>query len=191
MARRIIYFGASLTGKSTNLQVLSTALPRASAAPALRAVPKQNEEALVLDLAIQSTRGEDLHYELMTLPGAVFYEVAWTEVFRGADGFIYVADSRREAFDENEYYLRRFDAHLKAAKLHRSSCAVVIQANKRDLPSAAPLDAIEKNLGEHVVPATALDGKGVVETLRALLERMVPGDAARIDWSAFDPQSIR
>ena len=187
MPRRIVYFGPAAAGKTTNLFVLSRAAPETAN---LRAIPLEADRVLSLSLALPSKRGETMEYELVTIAGSVFYETAWTDLFRGADGFVFVADGRKDAADDNLYSLRRFDAHLKSVGLNRTNSAVVFQANKLDLAGTLTPAAMEKQLGEHVVPAMATQGRGVVETLRAALERFAPAESARIDWAVITGQPI-
>jgi hypothetical protein len=48
---------------------------------------------------------------------------------------------------------------------------VVVQANKRDIPDAVPLEVIKETFdGIPVIPAIAKDGFGVLETLKEAIK---------------------
>jgi Fe2+ transport system protein B len=64
--------------------------------------------------------------------------------------------------------------NLEANGLDYRTLPIVIQLNKRDLPDArseAELDDLRKVIQPPVVPAVAIRGEGVLETLYVLLQR--------------------
>ena len=64
--------------------------------------------------------------------------------------------------------------NLEANGLDFHTLPIVIQLNKRDLPDArqdGELDDLRRVIQPPIVPATAIRGDGVVETLYAVLQR--------------------
>jgi signal recognition particle receptor subunit beta len=89
------------------------------------------------------------------------------------DGVIFVADSQRERMDANVESLRNLEQNLKAQGYDIRSIPYVLQLNKRDLPSAVPVDEMKAKLcidNEPVLEAIAAsdEGIGVFDTLKAV-----------------------
>jgi signal recognition particle receptor subunit beta len=90
---------------------------------------------------------------------------------------VFVADSQWDRLRENVESLRNLDDNLKEYGLDLATTPHVIQYNKRDLASVAPLDYLEYllNRGTRRAPffeAVAVDGTGVFDTLNTV-SRMV------------------
>jgi signal recognition particle receptor subunit beta len=87
------------------------------------------------------------------------------------DGVIFVADSQREMMDANVESLRNLEQNLKAQGYDIRSIPYVLQLNKRDLPSAVPVEEMKAKLSidnELVLEAIAAseEGIGVFDTLK-------------------------
>ena len=54
----------------------------------------------LLPLDLGEVRGTSVRFEFYTVPGQTYY-AATRRMVQGADGIVFVADSRREAMDEN------------------------------------------------------------------------------------------
>ena len=95
------------------------------------------------------------------------------DVTGGRHGVVFVADSHsdraaanRDAFDELQENLAKYELNLEHVP-H------VIQYNKRDLPEALPIGEMREELnpfGALEFEANATSGRGVMETLKAILE---------------------
>jgi len=108
LAIKIVYYGPGLSGKTTNLRYIYHKLDDAYRGD-LVCLETDTERTYFFDLLpIQAGMiGEfKVHFQLMTVPGQVFYEASRKSVLRGADGIIFVADSQIPLLDAN---LENFD----------------------------------------------------------------------------------
>jgi signal recognition particle receptor subunit beta len=82
-----------------------------------------------------------------------------------------VADSQIERMEANLESLDNLRINLQEQGYDLAKIPYVVQYNKRDLPSAAPLDEMRRLLNPMGVPdfeACATTGAGVFETLKAV-----------------------
>ncbi|MBI5546714.1 MAG: MglA protein, partial [Deltaproteobacteria bacterium] len=117
--------------------------------------------------------GVKVKVKLFTVPGQVIHNATRKVVLQGADGIVFVADSRRDATAENNKYWRNMVENLKENGLAKGEVPIVIQFNKLDLPDAKSPQEIEemrKKGSEPVFGAVAVRGEGVLETLHGLLQ---------------------
>jgi hypothetical protein len=108
--------------------------------------------------------------QIYTVPGQVFYDSTRRMVLRGADAVVFVADSQEGLLDANRESLESLHRNLVENKID-PGLPTVFQYNKRDLPSALPVDVLNEALNPRRLPhfeAIASEGKGVEETLRAI-----------------------
>jgi hypothetical protein len=85
----------------------------------------------------------------------------------------FVADSRRGETASTLAYWNNMLKNLEANGLDYRSLPIVIQMNKRDLDDARSDDELgdlRRQIQPPVVPAVAIRGEGVVETLYAVLQ---------------------
>jgi mutual gliding-motility protein MglA len=87
------------------------------------------------------------------------------------DGLVFVADSQAERMDANIAALENLYENLMDYGYDPAQLPVVLQWNKRDLPSAVPVDELRRQLNpmglqEH--EAVAVSGVGVFDTLKAV-----------------------
>jgi signal recognition particle receptor subunit beta len=104
------------------------------------------------------------------VPGQVFYDASRKLILKGVDGVVFVADSQIERMEANLESMDNLKINLLEQGFELEKVPFVIQYNKRDLPSAAPLDEMRRQLNVLGVPdfeACATVGKGVFETLKA------------------------
>ena len=108
-------------------------------------------------------------FHLYTVPGQVFYDASRKLMLRGVDGVVFVADSQEERMDANQEALTNLQTNLKDHGYDFAAVPYVLQLNKRDLPSALPVEKLKEALqlkGEPVLGAVAVQGVGVFETLK-------------------------
>jgi signal recognition particle receptor subunit beta len=70
------------------------------------------------------------------------------------------------------------EANLRALGTNPDDCPMVLQYNKRDLPSIAPVALLRIQLARDGVPqfqSVATEGIGVLETLKAAINLVVSG----------------
>lgn len=168
---KIVYYGAGLGGKTTNLQWIFDQTAAKSGGKMI-SLATETDRTLFFDflpLDLGTVRGFKTRFHLYTVPGQVFYDASRKLILRGVDGVVFVADSQGERMDANLEALENLQQNLKEHGYDFMKIAYVIQLNKRDLPSALPVGELKKALvrkGEPVFEAVACKGVGVFETLK-------------------------
>jgi signal recognition particle receptor subunit beta len=172
---KIVYYGPGLCGKTTNLQFIYEKTNPNSKGK-LISLATETDRTLFFDflpLELGNVRGFKTRFHLYTVPGQVFYDASRKLILKGVDGVIFVADSQRERMDANVESLRNLEQNLKSQGYDIRSIPYVLQLNKRDLPSAVPVDEMKAKLSidnEPVLEAIAAseEGIGVFDTLKAV-----------------------
>ena len=168
---KIVYYGAGLGGKTTNLQwIFEQTLAKTGGK--MISLATETDRTLFFDflpLDLGTIRGFKTRFHLYTVPGQVFYDASRKLILRGVDGVVFVADSQEERMDANLEALENLQENLKEHGYDLMKIPYVLQLNKRDLPSALPIDVLKQGLakrGESVFEAIACKGVGVFETLK-------------------------
>ena len=168
---KIVYYGAGLGGKTTNLQWIFDQTVAKSGGKMI-SLATETDRTLFFDflpLDLGTVRGFKTRFHLYTVPGQVFYDASRKLILRGVDGVAFVADSQEERMDANLEALENLKGNLKEHGYDLMKIPYVLQLNKRDLPTALPVEYLKKALlkkGEPVFEAIAFQGVGVFETLR-------------------------
>jgi len=165
---KVVYHGAGMCGKTTSLMYLNHHLPPSQRGKFI-SLETPTERTLYFDFlpVITEARGYKFRYLCFTTPGQDYYEASRKLVLKGLDGLVYVVDSQRERMNENLTALNLLEKSLTEMGQRPDLLPMVIQYNKRDLPSAIPLDEAEKRFNaKHLLsfPAVARTGQGVYET---------------------------
>jgi signal recognition particle receptor subunit beta len=126
-----------------------------------------------LPLELGVVAGFTTRFQLYTVPGQVYYASTRRLVLQGADGVVFVADSRRRQLEENVESMQDLHANLAELGLDPRRVPLVVQYNKQDLPrelvaSPAELGDVLNFRGAPDFTADALRGVNVFETMRAL-----------------------
>jgi signal recognition particle receptor subunit beta len=170
---KIVYYGPGLCGKTTNLQHIYDK-SNVGTKGKLISLATETDRTLFFDflpLELGTVRGFKTRFHLYTVPGQVFYDASRKLILKGVDGVIFVADSQEERMDANVEALDNLVTNLKSQGYDFNTIPYVLQFNKRDLPTALPVEEMRKILGrrnEPIVEACAAKGTGVFETLRAV-----------------------
>jgi signal recognition particle receptor subunit beta len=170
---KIVYYGPGLGGKTTNLQYIYERTSPDQKGK-LISLATETERTLFFDflpLDLGTVRGFRVRFHLYTVPGQVFYDTSRKLILKGADGVVFVADSQRERMDANIESLNNLKVNLRENGLDILTIPYVLQLNKRDLPSAVPVEEMLRVLhvkGEPVFEAVATRGIGVFETLKTI-----------------------
>lgn len=171
LTAKVVYYGAGLCGKTTNLQWIHEQLPIKNKGKML-SLATEADRTLFFDflpIELGTIRGMKTRVQLYTVPGQVFYNATRRMVLKGADCVVFVADSQDAMIEANADAMKNLRENLVANELDPDTIPLVIQYNKRDLPNAASLDELNKALNARGVPfveASAKSGKGVEETLK-------------------------
>lgn len=173
---KLVYYGPGLGGKTTNLQWLyQNTSPDAKGKMVTLAT--EAERTLFFDLlplSLGTIRGFKTRFQLYTVPGQIFYDASRKLILKGADGVAFIADSQSARLDANRESLRNLQDNLAAQGLDFHTIPYALQLNKRDLPSALPVEALIAELrlrNEPVFEGVAPRGVGVVDTLKALVRQ--------------------
>ena len=170
---KIVYYGPGLCGKTTNLQHIYDK-SNVGTKGKLISLATETDRTLFFDflpLELGTVRGFKTRFHLYTVPGQVFYDASRKLILKGVDGVIFVADSQEERMDANVEALDNLVTNLKSQGYDFNTIPYVLQFNKRDLPTAMPVEDMKKILArrnEPIVEACAAKGIGVFETLRAV-----------------------
>jgi signal recognition particle receptor subunit beta len=175
---KIVYYGPGLCGKTTNLQYIYDSTSPAAKGK-LISLATETDRTLFFDfmpLELGTVRGFKTRFHLYTVPGQVYYDASRKLILKGVDGVVFVADSQEERIDANVESLDNLVDNLKTQGYDLMQLPYVLQLNKRDLPSAVPVDELTAELlkkGEPVFEAVAADGTGVFDTLKAVAKQVL------------------
>ena len=177
---KIVYYGPGKGGKTTNLEQVHANLGQVQEKGKLISLATSSDRTLFFDflpIEAMAIKGFKTKFQLYTVPGQVIYNTTRQLVLRGVDGIIFVADSQYEKMAENVESFQNLEDNLKSLKLSLADIPFVMQYNKRDLPSAAPVDYMEFLLNNRdvLVPSfTSVASKceGVFEALN-MITRML------------------
>jgi len=175
IAVKVVYYGPALSGKTTNLQALFQKIdPKVRGR--LMTLDTKDDRTLFFDMMpvfFRTQTGVKVKLKLYTVPGQVMHESTRRIVLQGTDAVAFVADSRRSEAASTLAYWENMLKNLEANGLDYRTLPIVIQMNKRDLEDARGDDEVgdlRRIIQPPVVPAVAIRGDGVVETLHALLQ---------------------
>ncbi len=175
---KIVYYGPGLGGKTTNIQYIYD-VTNSESKGKLISLATETDRTLFFDflpLDLGTIRGFKTRFHLYTVPGQVFYDASRKLILKGADGVIFVADSQEERMDANIESLSNLKVNLKENGFDIMTIPYVLQLNKRDLPSAMPVEVLLKELrvkDEPYFEAIAIKGIGVLETLKAVAKQVI------------------
>jgi signal recognition particle receptor subunit beta len=175
---KIVYYGPGLCGKTTNLQYIYDSTSPAAKGK-LISLATETDRTLFFDfmpLELGTVRGFKTRFHLYTVPGQVYYDASRKLILKGVDGVVFVADSQEERMDANVESLYNLEENLKTQGYDLMQVPYVLQLNKRDLPSAMPVEELTVELqkkGEPVFEAVAMDGTGVFDTLKAVAKQVL------------------
>lgn len=173
---KLVYYGPALSGKTTNLKALHELTSEASHGR-LMTLETRDDRTLFFDmlpLVFRSESGDmSLRLKVFTVPGQVLHGSTRRLVLQGADGVAFIADSQLSETENNAASLLDLKENLRELGIALRDMPFVIQFNKRDLPGIrtdAEINALAQRGREPIFKATAIGGKGVLESFFGLLE---------------------
>ncbi len=177
---KIVYYGPAMGGKTTNLVKVHENIQTAQEKGKLVSLATSSDRTLFFDfLPIEAVaiKGFKTKFQLYTVPGQVIYNTTRQLVLRGVDGIVFVSDSQYEKMQENIESFSNLEDNLRTLKMNLADIPYVLQYNKRDLPTVAPVEYMEFLLNNREVQipsfvATAAQCEGVFETLN-MITRML------------------
>lgn len=180
IAIKLVYYGAALSGKTTNLKMLY-AHADARSRGRLLTLDAQSDRTLFFDLLPLHFRAGNVNVKVRvyTVPGQVMHNATRKIVLASADGVAFVADSRRSEVVATSEAFANLKENLRENGLDPELVPLVVQFNKRDLPDVRTdedLARVERR-GQPVVAASAKHDEGVLKTFFAL---------ARLTWEDLE-----
>ncbi|MBN2333000.1 MAG: GTPase [Deltaproteobacteria bacterium] len=167
---KIVYYGPALCGKTTNVQYIHVKLNPKQRGD-LVSLATDADRTLFFDflpIELENIGGFKTRFHIYTVPGQVYYNSTRKAVLTGADGIIFVADSRRSMAQENIESLQNLKDNLTYYNRDIDSLPLIFQYNKRDMPdilSVAELNAQLNPKGLPCFESVAVKGSGVLPAL--------------------------
>lgn len=175
---KIVYYGPSLSGKTTSLEYIHS-----------RTNPERRGELISLKTREDRTLYFDYmqfqmgkicglmpRFNIYTVPGQVYYRGTRKLVLKGVDGIVFVADSQIRRLDENIEAIQDLYKDLEELGFVPSEIPMILQCNKRDLPEIVPVPTIKEQLGLNGIltyESIAVDGVGVLDGLKSIVNSVV------------------
>jgi len=172
---RIVYDGPALSGKTTSLQALARGVGRRVATPA-----EASGRTLFFDWVDYVGGlfdGRQIRCQIVSVPGQRELSQRRKLLLESADAIVMVLDTRREEWEFGLSWLKETLPHCRAQE---PPVGLVLQANKRDAPSAVPAEELRETLARvapiAVIPSAATSGDGIREafvlSVRLALDRV-------------------
>ena len=174
---KVVYYGPAMSGKTTNIEQIHAHVDPLRRSE-LVSLKTSDDRTLFFDffqLDLGKINGLTPKIHLYTVPGQSYYEASRKVVLRGADGVVFVADSAPDCLPDNRSLWENMHEHFSQLNLS-SNLPVVVQFNKQDLPDALSPDVLKAALnveGYPCVPAAAVNGQGVLDTFRTILQTVM------------------
>src|SRR3954466_9174168 len=112
---KIVYYGAGLGGKTTNLQYIFDKTNEKQKGKMI-SLATETDRTLFFDflpLDLGTVRGFKTRFHLYTVPGQVFYDASRKLILKGVDGVVFVADSQEARMEANNESLINLEKNLK------------------------------------------------------------------------------
>jgi signal recognition particle receptor subunit beta len=189
---KLVYYGPALSGKTTNLKSLHD-LTSEQSRGRLMTLETKDDRTLFFDMLPLVFKADDegmnptggtmsLRLKVFTVPGQVLHSSTRRLVLQGADGVAFIADSQLSETESNAASFLDLRENLRELGRSIKEMPLIIQFNKRDLPNVrkdAELEALARKGSEPVFGASAVHGKGVLESFFGLLH---------ITWARLDAE---
>lgn len=172
---KIVYYGPSLGGKTTNIKVLHERLP-GDRRRRMVSIATDHDRTLFFDfmpIELGPINGLKTRFHLYTVPGQAYYRLSRRAVLQGLDAVVFVADSHPARESANLESMHDLRAQVASLGMAISALPRAIQYNKRDVADALPVARLRAALNPDGIPefeAVASEGRGVSETLRVILK---------------------
>nr|WP_297401170.1 GTPase domain-containing protein [uncultured Marinobacter sp.] len=175
---KVVFYGPALSGKTTNLMQLHSLL-NPERKGELMVLETRDDRTLFFDMlpiGLRGNSGLDLRLKLYTVPGQVQHDSTRKAVLSRADGVVFIADSQPSQQDNNATAFGNLEENLEKVGLDIDTLPMVVQFNKRDLPGVVDEQELQQRWAATpwapLMMASALQGKGVIESFRTLLDRL-------------------
>lgn len=176
MVLKLVYYGPAMSGKTTNLLKLHDILSTEGRGD-LMVLDTKDDRTIFFDLLpffLVAPSGLKIKLKVYTVPGQVKHDATRKAVLQRCDGVAFIADSQTAEEVNNSSSFENLEKNMSIVGLDIDTVPLVVQFNKRDLPNIVSEQEIRRIWDPTGIPvflASALNGTGVVETYRALLEK--------------------
>lgn len=175
---RVVYWGPKGSGKTETLRAVFDQVAPETRGPLLTPADEQDRTLFMdfLTVELGGLDGVPIRLHLVGLPGGDVLGESSQALLRGADGFVFVADSSPDRQADNRAALESLRRHLVASG--DTLRPVVVQFNRRDHPEAVPTETMAAELLPSDEPGSwfetvATNGSGVIEALTAVTVQVV------------------
>ncbi len=181
MIMKIVYFGPSLGGKTTNLRYIYSHLTP-DVKGQFMSINTMEDRTLFFDffdLSMAARLGKGrikIRFELYTVPGQVRYEETRRAVMKGADGVVFVADSQKNKMPDNLFSRADLDEILVTHNQNPQTFPTVMQYNKRDLAEISSVSELTRALNPRSsaeFQTIAVSGQQVMDTLKGITAEVI------------------
>jgi len=170
---RIVYDGPPTAGKTTSLRALAERLGQGQVI-----TPEESGGRTVYFDWMEYTggrfEGRQIRCQIVSVPGQRVLAPRRNLLLESADAVVFVADTSRSGMAESRAHLDQLVRRL--ATQPGLPVGIVLQANKRDLPDAEPIEPLRRSHGLAVVESVAATGEGTREAfvfaVRLALDRV-------------------
>ena len=173
---KLVFYGTGLGGKTTNLRYIHKKTNPKQRGKLL-SLETESERTLFFDffpMAAGKLMGFDLRFSFYTVPGQSFYNLTRKTILKDVDGVVFVADSDVDREEANIDSYLNLQENLAENRIQLATLPHVVQYNKRDLEEVLSVEEMRRELNTFKAPdfeAVAVQGTGVFETLRAIVQR--------------------
>lgn len=175
---KIVYYGPSLSGKTTSLQYIHTRI-NPERRGEMVTLKTREDRTLYFDFMqfeMGKVAGLKPRFNLYTVPGQIYYRSTRKLVLKGVDGIVFVADSQQNRLRDNIRAVKDLGQDLVSLGFQPQNMPIILQCNKRDLTDIVPVLVMKEKLGMKGVPTyetVATEGTGVVEGLKKIINHVV------------------
>ncbi len=175
---KIVYYGPSFSGKTTNLEMIHSKIPRGSRTDLVE-LNTREDRTIYFDFfqfEVGNIDGKKPKFNLYTIPGQVFYASTRKLILQKVDGVIFVADSEEGKMDANIESLQDLAANVEEMGFSLRDFPFVLQYNKQDLSNRYSLETMQEQLNRYHAPyfaSMANQGKGVFEALKEVINQVI------------------
>jgi len=166
---KIVFYGPSLSGKTTALRWLFANIPSLSQRKMVE-ISDELGRTTFFDFLPVAARGSNIVFDVFTVAGQRRHARSRISVLKDADGIIFMADSRPESMNENLASIEELRIALGTDRV--ATMPIIVALNKRDLPNALPPDYMIQMLDLEGIPVfetIATEGKNLVRMFQRVL----------------------
>lgn len=170
---KIVYCGASCSGKTTNLQWIYHNLQNQQSKKILQ-LPFDIERTLFFDflpLDLGEVQGVNVKFHLYSVPGELDLKQNRKIILNAVDGIVFIADSSPEKKQNNLDALQDIQEILTSLGYDIKKIPFVFQYNKRDSKNALEVSQMRLDLNQHQnmdFQAQSIKGTGVLKTFKGI-----------------------